>query len=90
MLFTPLALACSRRLATPPVLFPVQEAWKAVGEAGLLTPIVSDGERLFCSHADGSVEALTLDGGRSLWRTNAGAGRLLDRPGEDRANSTVL
>jgi len=71
-----LALACSRRLATPPVLFPVQEAWKAVADAGLLTPIVTDGERLFCARGDGSVEALALDGGRSLWRSSRGAGWL--------------
>jgi len=71
-----LASSCSRRLATPPVLFPVQEAWKVPGDAGLLTPIVTDGERLFCARGDGSVEAFALAGGRKLWRRNVGAGFL--------------
>ncbi len=76
MLSAPLALACSRRLATPPVLFPVQEAWKTVADAALLPPLVTDGERLFCARGDGSVEALALDGGGSLWRAAHGEGWL--------------
>ncbi|HET7291187.1 MAG TPA: PQQ-binding-like beta-propeller repeat protein [Vicinamibacteria bacterium] len=70
------SLACSRRLATPPVLFPVQQSWKAVADAGLLPPLVTDGERLFCARGDGSVEALALDGGGSLWRAAPGQGWL--------------
>lgn len=54
----------------------MQEAWKAVAEGGLLPPLVADGERLFCARVDGSVEALALDGGRSLWRTSPGDGWL--------------
>ncbi len=71
-----LAAACASRLATPPTLFPASEVWRAKGEAGLEGSLASDAERVFVSRRDGSVEAFAWRDGSSLWRQQAGSGRL--------------
>jgi len=71
-----LGAACGARLATPPLLFPAAEAWRASAEVGLEGPLGSDGRRIVLARRDGSVEALDRTDGRSLWRRQHGLGQV--------------
>jgi outer membrane protein assembly factor BamB len=70
-----LVAACGVKLAAPPSVFPVSNAWKARVAGAIEPPLATDGTRLFVATRDGQVQALALDDGRVVWRVK-GRGRI--------------
>jgi len=71
--------ACAVKLAPPPSLFPVTNAWKAAVGSLIEPPLASDGTRLFVATRDGLV-ALNLNDGKQAWKAR-GRGHVSARQG---------
>ena len=65
-----LVAACAVKLAPPPTLFPVTNAWQTAVGALIEPPLATDGTRLFVATRDGLVALSTTDG-QQLWKTKA-------------------
>jgi outer membrane protein assembly factor BamB len=76
-----LASCSGGKLAQPPALFPVTTAWKIAVDDLVVSPIGTDGERLYVATRDGFVQALNLADGKAAWKTETGEGHLAAVPG---------
>ena len=71
--------ACAVKLAPPPSLFPVTNAWKAAVGGLIEPPLATDGTLLFVATRDGLL-ALNLSDGKQAWKAR-GRGRVSAREG---------